>query len=150
MERDWNLLVVSARLENKKALLDILRDFPVDVLIASTVAQAQEAMSGHLIQCIFSEENLPDGSYRDVLAAMLGFGLKSPLVLMLCTGEWQEYIEAMKLGAAEVIRSPLQAIDVELALIHMIREQRRMQEGREPLQPKPSYPEKYARVTAAS
>ncbi len=38
---------------------------------------------------------------------------------MLCTGEWQEYLEALKLGVTEVIRCPLQPTDVELCLIRV-------------------------------
>ena len=46
---------------------------------------------------------------------------------MLCTGEWEEYLEALKLGAADVIRSPLQAPDIELVLIQAMREERKNQ-----------------------
>jgi hypothetical protein len=44
---------------------------------------------------------------------------------MLCTGEWEEYLEALHLGAAEVIRCPLQPTDVDLALIHTMHDRRR-------------------------
>jgi hypothetical protein len=40
---------------------------------------------------------------------------------MLCTGEWDEYLEALHLGAEEVLRCPLQPTDVDLALIHAMR-----------------------------
>ena len=42
-------------------------------------------------------------------------------VVMLCTGEWEEYLEALRLGAEEVLRCPLQPTDVDLALIHAMR-----------------------------
>ena len=35
--------------------------------------------------------------------------------------EWEEYLEALRLGATEVLRCPLQPSDVDLALIHAMR-----------------------------
>lgn len=123
MEKQWELLVVSAHLENRNALLRILDNLPVNVFSASTVAQAHEVLATHSIRLIFSEELLPDGSYKDLLADVRSLHLHTRLILMLCTGEWKECLEGMKLGAVDVIRYPLQPTDVELALIRAIRDQ---------------------------
>jgi DNA-binding NtrC family response regulator len=122
MDKSWDILVVSARLENKKALLRILQGLPVSAFTASTVQQAHEVLSTHSIRLIFCEENFADGSYRDVLAAVRTPQTRTPLVLMLSTGEWEEYLEAMSLGATEALRCPLQPTDVELTLIRAARE----------------------------
>jgi DNA-binding NtrC family response regulator len=122
MDKPWDILVVSARLENKKALLRILQGLPVSAFTASTVQQAHEVLSTHSIRLIFCEENFVDGSYRDVLAAVRTPQTRTPLVLMLSTGEWEEYLEAMSLGAIEALRCPLQPTDVELTLIRIARE----------------------------
>jgi DNA-binding NtrC family response regulator len=122
MDKPWDILVVSARLENKRALLRILQGLPVSAFTASTVQQAHEVLSTHSIRVIFCEENFVDGSYRDVLAAVHTPQTRTPLVLMLSTGEWEEYLEAMSLGATEALRCPLQPTDVELTLIRVARE----------------------------
>ena len=67
MDKPWDILVVSARLENKKALLRILQGLPVSAFTASTVRQVHEVLSTHSIRVIFCEENFSDGSYRDLL-----------------------------------------------------------------------------------
>lgn len=123
MEKQWELLVVSARLENRNALLRILDDLPANVFSASTVEQAHEVLATHSIRLIFSEELLPDGSYKDLLADIRTLRSHTRLILMLCTGEWKECLEGMRLGAVDVIRYPLQPTDVELALIRAIRDQ---------------------------
>jgi DNA-binding NtrC family response regulator len=123
MEKQWELLVVSAHLENRNALLRILDALPVNVFSASTVEQAHEVLATHSIRLIFSEELLPDGSYKDLLADVRSLHSHTRLILMLCTGEWKECLEGMRLGAADVIRYPLQPTDVELALIRAIRDQ---------------------------
>jgi len=122
MDKQWDILVVSARLENKRALLRILQGLPVSAFTASTVQQAHEVLSTHSIRLIFCEENFADGSYRDLLAAVRTPQTRTPLVLMLSTGEWEEYLEAMSLGATEALRCPLQPTDVELTLIRVARE----------------------------
>jgi DNA-binding NtrC family response regulator len=122
MDKHWDILVVSARLENKRALLRILQDLPVSAFTASTVQQAREVLSTHSIRVIFCEENFADGSYRDLLAPVRTPQTRTPLVLMLSTGEWEEYLEAMSLGATEALRCPLQPTDVELTLIRVARE----------------------------
>lgn len=123
MDKPWDILVVSARLENKKALLRILQGLPVSAFTASTVQQAHEVLSTHSIRLIFCEENFADGSYRDLLPDG-HTSIRTPLVLMLSTGEWEEYLEAMSLGAIEALRCPLQPTDVELTLIRVARERR--------------------------
>jgi hypothetical protein len=44
-----------------------------------------------------------------------------------CTGEWEEYLEALRLGAAEVLRVPLQSTDIDIALFHAMRQGRENQ-----------------------
>lgn len=121
MENQWDILVVSARLENRRSLLRVLEGLPVNSFTASTIQQAHELLSSHTIRLIFCEEHFADGSYRDLLAAVQSSPTRALLVLMLCTGEWQEYLEALSLGATEVLRCPLQPTDVELVLIRAAR-----------------------------
>jgi DNA-binding NtrC family response regulator len=125
MDKPWDILVVSARLENKKALLRILQGLSVSAFTASTLEQAHEVLSARSIRLIFCEENFADGSYRDLLSAVHTPQTRTPLVLMLSTGEWEEYLEAMSLGATEALRCPLQPTDVELTLIRVAREYER-------------------------
>lgn len=122
MEKEWDLLVVSSRLENRKALLRILDGLPVDIFTAATIRQAHEVLAGHSIRLIFSEEHFADGTYRELLRTVRAQHPGLRMVLMLCTGEWEEYLEAIRLGVTEVIRCPLQPTDVELTLIRAARE----------------------------
>ena len=123
MADQWGLLVVSDRWENKRALLRILSDLPLNVFTASKIEQAREVLAVHSLRMVFCEENFADGSYRDLLASIRTNHPKIQLVLMLSTGEWPEYLEATKLGAAEVIRCPLQPTDVELSLMRAARQE---------------------------
>jgi DNA-binding NtrC family response regulator len=116
------LLVISGRLENRKTLLRILDELPVLVFSTATVDHAREVLATHSIELIFCEESFPDGTYKDLLKIIRLTQPETHFVLMLYTGEWSEYLEAMSLGAWEVLRSPLQPTDVEFLVNRSTRE----------------------------
>jgi DNA-binding NtrC family response regulator len=131
MQTQLEILIVSCRPENRKSLLRVLEDLPVTAFCASNLAQAREILAGHSISLVFCEERLSDGSYRDLLAETRGDNAQATrFVTMLCTGEWEEYLEALHLGADEVIRCPLEATDIDMALIHTMREHRAFESAR--------------------
>jgi len=127
--REWNALIVSASIENRKALLRILEGLPVDTFAATTIEQAREVLSRHSIDAIFCEESLPDGSYRQLLETATAKNKMTRFVVMLRTGEWDEYLGAMRLGVTDVVRCPLQPIEVELVLIGVARDRARQDTG---------------------
>jgi DNA-binding NtrC family response regulator len=115
------ILIVSCRPQNRKMLLRVFEDLPIDSYSASSIRQAKEALRSRSFSVVFCEERLPDGAYADLLKELKNTQQSTRLVVMLCTGEWEEYLEALRLGAEEVLRCPLQPTDVDLALIHAMR-----------------------------
>jgi DNA-binding NtrC family response regulator len=125
MQTQLEILIVSCRPENRKSLLRVLEDLPVTTFCASNLSQARETLANHSISLVFCEERLSDGSYRTLLQEThTEKSQTTRFVTMLCTGEWEEYLEALHLGADEVIRCPLEATDIDMALIHTMREHR--------------------------
>jgi two-component system, NtrC family, response regulator PilR len=115
------ILIVSCRPENRKMLMRVFDGLPIDSYSAPTIAQAREAMASRSFSVIFCEERLSDGSYHDLLVEVHANNDGTRFVVMLCTGEWEEYLEALRNGAEEVLRCPLQPTDIDLALIHAMR-----------------------------
>ena len=122
MAREMDVLIVSSRIDNRKTLLHVLESLPVNSFCVATIGQARELLSSRSFAAVFCEENVPDGSYRELLAEILTTSKTSRFIVMLCTGEWEEYLEALGRGASDAIRCPLQGSDVDLALIHALRE----------------------------
>lgn len=121
MDNGLPILVVSCRPDNRKMLMRVFDGLPINSYSAHTIAQAREALASRPFSVVFCEERLSDGSYRELLSAVRACGEELRFVVMLCTGEWEEYLEALHLGAEEVLRCPLQPTDVDLALIHAMR-----------------------------
>jgi DNA-binding NtrC family response regulator len=121
MDNGLPILIISCRPENRRMLMRVFEGLPIDGYSASTIAQAREALAARPFSVIFCEERLSDGSYRDLLQFVRASCEATRFVVMLCTGEWEEYLEALRLGAEEVLRCPLQPTDIDLALIHAMR-----------------------------
>jgi DNA-binding NtrC family response regulator len=124
MDKLLEVLIVSCRPENRKALLRVFEGLPLNAYCVSNLKQAREVLADHKISVIFCEERLSDGSYRELLSTTQASGNNLRFIVMLCTGEWKEYLEAVHLGAAEVIRCPLQPTDIDMALIHTLHQSR--------------------------
>ncbi len=127
MESVVDVLVVSSRIENKKTLLLTLEGLPVNTFSASTIFQALEFLATHPLAIVFCEERLPDGTYRELLASVPSSPHMNRFIVVQCTDEWEEYLEALRLGAAEVLRVPLHAPDIDIALFHAMRQGRENQ-----------------------
>jgi DNA-binding NtrC family response regulator len=121
MDATVPVLVISCRSDNRKLLMRVFEDLPLDVYTAGSLQQARETLKSHSFSAVFCEERLSDGSYRELLAELRSASANTRFVVLLCTGEWDEYLEALRLGAEEVLRCPLQPTDVDLALIHTMR-----------------------------
>jgi DNA-binding NtrC family response regulator len=116
-------LVVSDRMEHVKSLVRILDELLINVYVACNLRQAREVLSRQPLPLVFCDERVAGGSYRELLQSPDGKRETSRFVIMLHTGEWDEYLEAMHLGAFDVIRCPIQPTDVEMMLIHASRDQ---------------------------
>ena len=127
MQEETDLLIVSSRTDTRKKLLRALEGLPVSTFCVSTISQALEVLTSHPFAIIFCDECLSDGSYRELLAAVRRTSGTSRFIMMLGTGEWEEYLEALKLGITDVLRSPLQTPDIDIALIHAMRQGRENQ-----------------------
>lgn len=122
MAREIDLLLVSSRLENKRTLLRFLEELPLNIYTVGNVVEAEETLEEREIDVVVCDERVSDGTYHDVLALTLDRKPQIQFVLLLCTGGQEEYSEAIRLGVTEVVRPPLHPTDIELALIHTLRQ----------------------------
>jgi DNA-binding NtrC family response regulator len=118
------VLVTSSELGNRRALIQVLEALSANVTSSSSIQQASEVLSKRPIELVFCDDQLSDGSYRDLLpAARIRQGQSVRVVVTTRTGEWEEYLEAMRLGAFDFIRGPMHPTDVELVVLRAQHEQ---------------------------
>src|SRR5215831_12515962 len=126
MKRERTMLIVSCRPENRKTLVRMFDELSINSYVAPTIRDARQLLGSRSLSMVFCEERLSDGSYCDLLREVRATWPETGFVVLLCTGEREEYLQAMRLGAQEVLRCPLRPTDVDLVLIQaMKRNQKR-------------------------
>jgi DNA-binding NtrC family response regulator len=121
-QEELAVLVVSANLESRREVCKILEALCVQVIPCCSLAQAAQVLSLLRPNLVFCDEQLPDGSYADVLEWKHSASPLPPVVVLTRNGEWEFYINATQRGAFDVIRSPWCPTDIELSFIRGIRE----------------------------
>jgi DNA-binding NtrC family response regulator len=111
-----DVLIVSEKPEHLRVLIHVLDDQPARLSACFTIRQAQEILSRQTADLVLCDEYPPDGSYRDLLLSSRFAQKPASFVVLLHKGEWDEYLIAMRLGALDVLRSPLQRPEVELVI----------------------------------
>jgi DNA-binding NtrC family response regulator len=112
------ILMVSACREHRGTLLRIFERLNLDVTVSCSLAQASDVLAHQTTALIFCDENLPDGTYRDLLAQRSSGQKIPPVVVAMKESDWEHYLEAIRRGAFDAIRRPFTPTDVELVLIH--------------------------------
>ena len=67
MEAHLDALVASSSLEYQRELVRILENLRVDTFASATLAEAKKVLSGQKVALVFCDDQLIDGSYRDLL-----------------------------------------------------------------------------------
>ena len=122
MRPPLQLLIVSSRIETKRALLQIVEGLPVNAYTSRTIEQAWEVLMSHPIDVVFCDDRLPDGHYPDFLRAVRSEHRMTQFIVLLNSDNWPDYLEAVRLGATDTLKASCQPTDVELVLIRAGRE----------------------------
>ena len=122
MESPSQILIVSSELENRRSLNDLLVKEGYETLCASRVSDCQPALESQKISLVFCDRRLSDGTYREVISATRAAKLKARVVVTSRLADWDEYLDALRHGAFDLIASPCQPTDVLWAIIQARRE----------------------------
>ena len=122
--RHVRALVVSSEPGIRKPLLRSLEGLQVDKIVCADLREAERALSEHLVDVVFCDDQLPDGSYSDLLRRSRSSSTLSRIVVTTRTGDWDLYFEAVEKGAFDVIQSPCYAPHVEMTITRVLREDR--------------------------
>lgn len=109
MDNGLPILIVSCCPENRKMLTRVFDGLPIDSYTALNIQQAREALKSRSFSVVFCEERLSDGTYCDLLTEVRASENATRFVVMLCTEEWEEYLEALRQGAEESVALPAAA-----------------------------------------
>lgn len=103
-------MIVDDDADDRRAVIHALRQdameidgVEADVLEASTIAQAREALQHEEFACIFLDHNLPDESALGLLVEVRSQGLATPVVVLTGERDEQSAVEVMQAGAMDYL-----------------------------------------------
>jgi DNA-binding NtrC family response regulator len=101
-----NGLVVSSDEEVRRKLGEILGQCGLAPVFASTVTESGMALAGNEVFVVLCDDCLPDGKYLDLVKLVGQADTKVLVVVVSRTGEWPEYLTAIRAGAFDYVAYP--------------------------------------------
>ena len=121
MKNEFEVLVAAPNAESCQALTQVLSRMGLNPAISSSVKEVKAILAKRPVSLVFCEEQFADGNYQDVLRAVKRTPEKAPVVVSSHSHDWNEYLEALRLGAFEFMDGPVRAIDVEMIVRYALR-----------------------------
>jgi len=122
MNEKPEILVIASDPETRKALSSILQTEGLRPVQASQLSEGRALLASQQVGMVFCERHLADGSYLDLLpAAQTNKSGNIPVVVTSRLADWDEYLEALRHGAVDLIASPCKKSDVTSALAQVRR-----------------------------
>ena len=116
------ILVIASDPETRKALSSILQTEGLKSVQASYLSEGRALLASETVVMVFCERHLADGTYLDLLPAAQTKSGNVPVVVTSRLADWDEYLEALRNGAVDLIASPFKPSDVSSALAQARRE----------------------------
>ena len=117
------ILVIASDPETRTALSSILQTEGLKSVHASQLSEGRALLASQRVGMVFCERHLADGSYLDLLpAAQTNRAGNVPVVVTSRLADWDEYLEALRHGAVDLIASPCKKSDVTSALAQVRQE----------------------------
>ena len=124
MNVPWQILVASSDLESRRNLMQTLARLGLDPIGVCNLAECVETLGKERVGLIFCDRQLADGTYRELLEKTKLCADKVRVVVTSRHPDWDEYLEAMRFGAFDVIALPCRPTDVEWMVIQAKRDER--------------------------
>jgi len=127
MFHDFGVVIASSELGNRIHLGGILTKLGLEPICVPSLQDCHESIVRQNIGLVFCDPRLTDGTYTDLLSAYRRKHRKPRVVVTSPLADWDEFKEAMRWGAFDVISSPCRPTDVEWMVIQAKRDERNRQ-----------------------
>jgi two-component system response regulator PilR (NtrC family) len=107
------ILIALADPASRRALSNLLPQHDVEPVFAATLREARAVLAHESVALVVCEDCLIDGSYRDLLPVAQAARGDVPVVVASRTGNPEEYLEAMKLGAFDFVAAPFTRAELD-------------------------------------
>jgi DNA-binding NtrC family response regulator len=122
----WQVVIASSNPDQLRRLREILKQQELEPICTSTVMECRNILVKETVGLVFCDRKLADGNYSDLIAAGRSVNSRARFVVTSPQADWDEFVEAMRFGAFDVITAPCRPKDVEWMIIQAKRDDRKM------------------------
>ena len=108
-----NAVIVSADLEAQQALAGLLGTCGLAPITASTVRELEAILNLDSIFVILCSDELPDGTFRDILRHTARTLNKVPVVVFSRLADWERYLIVLRSSAFDYVLYPPSRGEIE-------------------------------------
>jgi DNA-binding NtrC family response regulator len=126
MSAPWQIVIASSDPDQLCRLTEILKHQDVEPICTSTVMECRNVLVKETVGLVFCDRNLADGNYSDLIAAGRSVNSSARFVVTSPQADWDEFFDAMRFGAFDVITAPCRPKDVEWMIIQAKRDDRKL------------------------
>jgi DNA-binding NtrC family response regulator len=124
MNVPWQIVIASSDSNHRRALADILKQQEIVPICTSTVRECRDVLAKEIVGLVSCDPKLTDGGYRDLISEARSVNSRVRLVVTSRQASWDEFLEAMRVGAFDVIAAPCRPKDLEWMIIQAKRDDR--------------------------
>jgi len=121
-----NILIIDDESINSETMKDTLEDVNYNVVLAQDAAEAKTLVKDQTFDLVMMDVWMPGQDGMALLEEWMSEGFSMPVVMMSGHAEHQDVVKAIRMGAVDFLKKPLQDI---LPLVRkLLSEQARIQE----------------------
>jgi len=99
-------LVASSNEKVLKKLAKILSQCGLATFLASGIEESRKVLVRERVFLVLCDDRLVDGDYEDILSASEWSTSKAPVIVFSSTGDWPDYLKAIRAGAFDYMAYP--------------------------------------------
>ncbi len=108
-----SVVIVSTELDIQNGLASHLAECGLTILFASTVYETQMILRNDYVSVIVCSEELPDGSFGDIVGLSKRDICKVPVIVFSPFADWTGYLRIVGAGAFDYVRYPPTGGEIE-------------------------------------
>src|SRR3984893_3466500 len=126
MSAPWHIVIASSDPDQLRSLTEILKHQDLEPICTSTVMECRKVLVKETVGLVFCDRNLADGNYSDLIAAGRSVNSRARVVVTSPQADWDQFFEAMRFGAFDVITATYRPKVVEWMRIQARRDDPKM------------------------
>lgn len=117
------LLLACSDPENRERLTHTL-DEKFETIPSTNVEESSNLLAREPVSLVFCEDRLPGGGFPGLQNQIKRSGTSTPVVVLSRTGDWDEYLAVLRLGAFDMVIPPYERLAIQTAAYNALQESR--------------------------